>query len=57
MKCSSCHAEKRVMLTHTASIGKRKIEWSICVGCELAERKEQDKRAAMAVEQAERSGC
>jgi hypothetical protein len=38
------------------AIGKRKVTWYLCVGCELAERRQQDGRAQRAIKVAERAG-
>lgn len=56
MKCDTCHEDKRITLEHGVKVNGNWCRWRICVDCELRERKEQDGRAVVAIEQAERAG-
>jgi hypothetical protein len=39
MTCSTCNQDRVVTITHTQRIGRRVVTWTVCVGCELAERR------------------
>lgn len=55
MTCDSCGA-RPVMLTHTIKVGRKSYEWITCSSCEIRELADQDDRAVLAIEQAERAG-
>ncbi len=55
MKCSTCNTSHAVTVTQSIKIGRRVVEWRLCVGCELRERAAGDERADAADVQAERA--
>lgn len=39
MICSTCNARPAVTITHTICIGRRVITYTLCIPCELQERR------------------
>lgn len=51
MTCSSCRHVRAVTVTQAVRIGRRLVEWTLCVACLSA-----DRRLDLALEQAQRAG-
>jgi hypothetical protein len=54
--CSSCGVEAVVMVTQRIAIGRRVVEWTLCVPCRRRERELGDERGDAADRQAEKAG-
>jgi len=56
MRCDTCQQLRKVTITYGVKAGRRHVEWTICVPCELRERQDADARMRGAIAQAEAAG-